>query len=69
MTSVEGALKFSNTVRAVECFYVLRPRQVQREASSWREAQKRHIAQRAELEVFLRQCVRAGWGQVATALA
>merc|ERR1719399_1457610 len=32
-------------------------RSVQREAGSWREAQKRHIAQRAELEVFLRHCM------------
>jgi len=32
-------------------------RTAQREAASWREAQKRHIAQRAELEVFLRQCM------------
>merc|ERR1719247_2152639 len=32
-------------------------RTVQRENASWRKAQKRHIAQRAELEVFLRQCM------------
>jgi hypothetical protein len=32
-------------------------RTAQREAGSWQEAQKRHLTQRAELEVFVRQCM------------
>merc|ERR1712118_58074 len=32
-------------------------RTAQREVASWQEAQKRHLTQRAELEVFVRQCM------------